>query len=175
MIPEMCVAAGQVRVAPRFAHTRERRVTPAAASIAKQVVILDTALRAAAFTFFYIFVLDAGVAHQFGFSVDAARDPIRLLAGVAFGGDSIVAVDLVCVPIESAPVGSSARRRHREGVPVAQEHRLLVERASICAQFLTRVTNLAESRIAIEMTIGCHGAAVGSPAVAPKLEPPALA
>jgi hypothetical protein len=120
-------------------------------------------------------VLDARVAHQFGFSVDAARHPIRLLAAVAFGGDSIVAVDLVGVPIESAPVGASARRRHREGAPVAEEHRLLVERASVCAQFLTRVTNLAKSRIAIEMTIGSHGAPVGSPAVAPKLEPPVFA
>jgi hypothetical protein len=153
----------------------ERSVAPAAASIAKQVVILDTARGAAAFTFFYIFVVDARVAHQFGFSVDAACDPIRLLAGIAFRGDSIVAVDRVCVPIESASVGSSARRRHREGVPIAQEHRLLVEGAGVCAQFLTRVTNLAKSRIAIEMTIGCYGAPVGSPAVAPKVEPPTLA
>jgi hypothetical protein len=74
-----------------------------AASIAKEVVIFDTARRASALAFFYVFVLGAGVAHQLQLPVLAAANAIGLVAKVALSGHSVVASDLMGLPIESAP------------------------------------------------------------------------
>ena len=139
-------------------------------SIAKEVVIFDTARSSSAFAFFYIFVLDAGVADELFPRIDAARYSVRLIARIAFPGHAVVAIDLVRVPIESAPMGSSARRGEPQGPPVAKQHGLRVEGAGIGAYSLTRVANLAKSGIAIQMAVGSHGAALASTAIAPKLE-----
>jgi hypothetical protein len=144
-------------------------------SIAKEVVIFDTARSSSAFALFCIFVFDAGVADELCSRIDAARDSVRLIARVAFPGHAVVAIDLVRVPIESAPVGSSARRGEPQGAPVAKQHGLPVERAGIGAYSLTRVANLAKSGIAIQMAVGSHGAALAPPAIAPKLESAAFA
>jgi hypothetical protein len=148
---------------------------PVLRSIAKEIVPLDTARRSSALALFYIFVRDAGVAHELHVRVGTARYPVGLIANIAFGGHSVVAIDLVRVPIESASVGSSARRGLAEGAPVAKQHGSRVERAGIGAYSLTRVSNLAQGGIAIEMPIGSHGTPLRSPAIAPKLESAVLA
>jgi hypothetical protein len=79
------------------------RASADAVSIAKKVAIVDTARRAPAFAFFYIFVLPAGVAHQLQLPVLAAAYAIGVVANVALAGDSVVAIDLMRLPIESAP------------------------------------------------------------------------
>jgi hypothetical protein len=55
-------------------------------------------------------------------------------------------------------------------VPVAKQQSTRVERASIGAQFLTRITRFAQSRVAIEMAVGRDSAFLGSSAITPKLE-----
>jgi hypothetical protein len=174
MIRAMCAVGAGARPAHRSTHPKTRRI-PVLRSIAKEVVIFDTARSSSAFAFFYVFVLDAGVADELCSRIDATRYPVRLIAGVAFPGHAVVAIDFVRVPIKSAPVGSSARRSEPEGAPVAKQHGLRVERAGIGAYSLTRVANLAKSSIAIQMAVGSHGASLASPAIAPKLELAAFA
>jgi hypothetical protein len=167
----MCAVGAGARPARLSTHPKDSAATPrACGSIAEEVVSFDTARSSSALTLFYIFVLGARVAHELHLRVGTARYPVGLIASVAFGGHSIVAIDFVRVPIESAPVGSSARRREAESAPVAKQHGSRVERARIGTQSLTRISNLAKGGIAIEMPIGSHGAPLGSPAIAPKLE-----
>jgi hypothetical protein len=148
---------------------------PVLRSIAKEVATFDTARSSSTTAFFYIFVLNSGVAHELCLRVGTARYPVGLIANVAFRGRSIIAIDLVRISIESAPVGSSARGGQAESAPVAKQHGARVDRAGICAYSLTGVSNLAKGGIAIEMAIGSHGAPLGSPAIAPKLESAAFA
>jgi hypothetical protein len=141
-----------------------------AASIAKEVVSFDTARSTSAFALFYIFVLCARVAHQLQPPVRTARYAIGSIASVGFVGGRVVAIDLVCLTVEAAPGGSSARRSQGERPPVANQHGSRIEGAGICAHFLAGVSGLAKGGIAIEMPIGSDGASLRSSAIAPKLE-----
>jgi hypothetical protein len=122
---------------------RQTQVSADAISIAKEVVIFDTARRAPALAFFYIFALGAGVAHQLQLPVLAAAYAIRLVAKVALSGHPVIASDLMGLPIEAAPARPTARGGLRERVPVAKQQSTFVERAGICAKLLTRITRFA--------------------------------
>jgi hypothetical protein len=97
------------------------------ASVAKKLVFVDTALRVTAFAFLYIFVLITGVAHELQFAVYGAGYAVRSVAWIALGGQTVVAIDLVDIPIKATSVRPSARRRHGKHAPVAAEHGALVD------------------------------------------------
>lgn len=98
-----------MRVRPLHTHSVRICGQPAdAVSIAKEVVIFDTARGAPAFAFFYIFVLRAGVAHQLQFPVQAAAYAIGLVAKIAVCGHSVIASDLMGLAVESAPAWPAA-------------------------------------------------------------------